>query len=161
MIQRRRRSSRKRGIKRRMVPFFLGPCKSTWPPSSPDRYRELHLLATEIECAEDRPQITRLDISKTEGKELPSLTEVNGDASECRERLSSSWKRKASSFASPSELFPRKISRKAERITLLSGMQAAEEFSRRSVATARSISSGSPLTDFQYRKQRRSRSRRD
>jgi len=68
--------------------------------------------------------------ARTEGKELPTLTEVNGDVSGYRERLFEFVEAQSVEIVSLSrKLLPQKVSRMAARSSCLSGMQPAEEFS--------------------------------
>jgi antirestriction protein ArdC len=69
------------------------------------------------------------DISQTEGKDLPALTEVQGDVSGYRERLVKFVEAQASNCATPTRSGPAKGLSQGGKITLLSGMQPAEEFS--------------------------------
>src|SRR5208283_789758 len=69
------------------------------------------------------------DISQTEGKELPTLTEVNGDVSGYRERLFKFVEAQSVELSFSERIAPAKGLSHGGRITLLSGMQSAEEFS--------------------------------
>ena len=69
------------------------------------------------------------DVSQTEGKELPTLTEVKAMSAATANACSSSWKRRASSLATPRKSPPQRVLSYGGKITLLSGMQPAEEFS--------------------------------
>ena len=69
------------------------------------------------------------DISQTEGKELPTLTEVNGDVSGYRERLFNFVERQNVELGFSERIAPAKGLSHGGKITLLSGMQPAEEFS--------------------------------
>jgi len=69
------------------------------------------------------------DISQTEGKELPTLTEVHGDVSGYRERLFEFVQSKGVELNYSERIAPTKGLSHGGKITLLSGMQTAEEFS--------------------------------
>src|ERR1039458_2280746 len=69
------------------------------------------------------------DIAQTEGKELPTLTEVNGDVSGYRERLFRFVKAQSVELSFSERIAPAKGLSYGGKITLLSGMQPAEEFS--------------------------------
>jgi antirestriction protein ArdC len=69
------------------------------------------------------------DISQTEGKDLPALTEVNGDVSGYRERLFKFVERQNVEVRFSEKIAPAKGLSHGGKITLLSGMQPAEEFS--------------------------------
>ena len=69
------------------------------------------------------------DISQTEGKELPTLTEVNGDVSGYRERLFKFVEAQSVELSFSERIAPAKGLSYGGKITLLSGMQPAEEFS--------------------------------
>ena len=69
------------------------------------------------------------DISQTEGKELPTLTEVNGDVSGYRERLFKFVESQNVELSFSERIAPAKGLSYGGKITLLSGMQPAEEFS--------------------------------
>jgi antirestriction protein ArdC len=69
------------------------------------------------------------DISQTEGKELPALTEVNGDVSGYRERLFKFVEAQNVELSFSERIAPAKGLSHGGKITLLSGMQPAEEFS--------------------------------
>jgi len=69
------------------------------------------------------------DISQTEGKELPTLTEVNGDVSGYRERLFKFVEAQSVEISFSERIAPAKGLSYGGKITLLSGMQPAEEFS--------------------------------
>ena len=69
------------------------------------------------------------DISQTEGKELPTLTEVNGDVSGYRERLFKFVESQSVELSFSERIAPAKGLSYGGKITLLSGMQPAEEFS--------------------------------
>jgi hypothetical protein len=69
------------------------------------------------------------DISQTEGKELPTLTEVNGDVSGYRERLFKFVESQSVELSFSEQIAPAKGLSYGGKITLLAGMQPAEEFS--------------------------------
>jgi len=69
------------------------------------------------------------DVSQTEGKELPALTEVNGDVSGYRERLFTFVESQSVELSFSERIAPAKGLSHGGKITLLSGMQPAEEFS--------------------------------
>jgi hypothetical protein len=69
------------------------------------------------------------DISQTEGKELPTLTEVNGDVSGYRERLFKFVEAQSVEISFFERIAPAKGLSYGGKIKLLSGMQPAEEFS--------------------------------
>jgi len=69
------------------------------------------------------------DISQTEGKDLPSLTEVQGDVSGYRERLVKFVQSRGITLDYSEKIAPAKGLSHGGKITLLSGMQPAEEFS--------------------------------
>jgi len=69
------------------------------------------------------------DISQTEGKELPTLTEVQGDVSGYRERLVKFVESQGVALNYSDKIAPAKGLSHGGKITLLSGMQPAEEFS--------------------------------
>jgi hypothetical protein len=69
------------------------------------------------------------DISQTEGKDLPILTEVQGDASGYRERLVKFVESQSITLNYSDKIAPAKGLSHGGKITLLSGMQPAEEFS--------------------------------
>jgi hypothetical protein len=69
------------------------------------------------------------DISQTEGKELPTLTEVQGDVSGYRERLFEFVQSRGVKVSYSERIAPAKGLSHGGKITLLSGMQPAEEFS--------------------------------
>ena len=69
------------------------------------------------------------DISQTEGKDLPTLTEVQGDVSGYRERLVKFVESQGIALNYSDKIAPAKGLSHGGRITLLSGMQSAEEFS--------------------------------
>ncbi|MGA8508037.1 MAG: DUF1738 domain-containing protein, partial [Candidatus Sulfotelmatobacter sp.] len=69
------------------------------------------------------------DITQTEGKDLPALTEVNGDASGYRERLFKFVESQKVEFSFSERIAPAKGLSQGGKITLLPGMPPAEEFS--------------------------------
>ncbi len=69
------------------------------------------------------------DITQTEGKELPALTEVQGDVSGYRERLVKFVEVQGVELSYSERIAPAKGLSYGGKITLLSGMQPAEEFS--------------------------------
>ena len=69
------------------------------------------------------------DVTQTEGKELPALTEVNGDVSGYRERLFKFVEAQSVELNFSERIAPAKGLSHGGKITLLSGMQPAEEFS--------------------------------
>jgi antirestriction protein ArdC len=69
------------------------------------------------------------DISQTEGKDLPALTEVQGDVSGYRERLVKFVAAQSIELRYSDKIGPAKGLSHGGKITLLSGMQPAEEFS--------------------------------
>ena len=69
------------------------------------------------------------DISQTEGKDLPTLTEVQGDVSGYRERLVKFVESRGITLDYSETIAPAKGLSHGGKITLLSGMQPAEEFS--------------------------------
>jgi len=69
------------------------------------------------------------DISQTEGKDLPTLTEVQGDVSGYRERLVKFVEAQGITLNYSEQIAPTKGLSYGGKITLLSGMQPAEEFS--------------------------------
>ena len=69
------------------------------------------------------------DVTQTEGKELPTLTEVNGDVSGYRERLFKFVESQSVELSFSERIAPAKGLSHGGKITLLSGMQPAEEFS--------------------------------
>ncbi len=68
-------------------------------------------------------------ISQTEGKELPTLTEVQGDVSGYRERLFEFVESQGVELNYSERIAPAKGLSHGGKITLLSGMKPAEEFS--------------------------------
>jgi N-terminal domain of anti-restriction factor ArdC len=69
------------------------------------------------------------DVSQTEGKDLPTLTEVSGDVSRYRERLFKFVESQRVELSFSERIAPAKGLSHGGKITLLSGMQPAEEFS--------------------------------
>ena len=69
------------------------------------------------------------DISQTEGKELPTLTEVHGDVSGYRERLVKFTEARGVTLNYSERIAPARGLSFGGKITLLSGMEPAEEFS--------------------------------
>jgi len=69
------------------------------------------------------------DISQTDGKDLPTLTEVQGDVSGYRERLVKFVEAQGITLNYSDKIGPAKGLSYGGKITLLSGMQPAEEFS--------------------------------
>ena len=69
------------------------------------------------------------DINQTEGKDLPTLTEVQGDVSGYRERLVKFVESQGITLNYSDKIAPAKGLSHGGKITLLSGMQPAEEFS--------------------------------
>jgi antirestriction protein ArdC len=69
------------------------------------------------------------DITQTEGKELPTIAEVQGDVSGYRERLVKFVKGQGVTLNYSENIAPAKGLSYGGKITLLSGMQSAEEFS--------------------------------
>jgi len=69
------------------------------------------------------------DISQTEGKDFPTLTEVQGDVSGYRERLVKFVESQGIALNYSDKIAPAKGLSHGGKITLLSGMQSAEEFS--------------------------------
>jgi len=69
------------------------------------------------------------DVTQTEGKDLPVLTEVQGDVSGYRERLVKFVESQKVALNYSERIAPAKGLSYGGRITLLSGMQPAEEFS--------------------------------
>lgn len=69
------------------------------------------------------------DVSQTEGKELPGLTYVEGDVTGYRERLIEYVESQGIKLSYSEKIAPAKGLSSGKRITLLTGMQPAEEFS--------------------------------
>ena len=98
-------------------------------------------IATEIEsanAADERKAMQELygfravyvfDVDQTEGKELPSLTDVRGDVTGFRERLIEYVGSQGIKLSYSEKIAPAKGLSSGKRITLLTGMQPAEEFS--------------------------------
>jgi antirestriction protein ArdC len=91
--------------------------------------------AEEREGKDSRPQLYGFravyvfDIGQTEGKDLPTLTEVQGDVSGYRERLVRFVETLGITLNYSGKIAPAKGLSQGGKITLLSGMQPAEEFS--------------------------------
>jgi hypothetical protein len=68
-------------------------------------------------------------VAQTEGKELPALTEVNGDVSGHRERLFKFVESQSVEIIFSERIAPAKGLSHGGKIILISGMQPAEEFS--------------------------------
>jgi|SRR5580704_880516 hypothetical protein len=73
------------------------------------------------------------DVSQTEGKELPTLTEVNGDVSGYRERLFKFVESESVELSFSERIAPAKGLSHGGKITLLSGMQPPRSFRRLSM----------------------------
>jgi antirestriction protein ArdC len=98
-------------------------------------------IATEVEsdnsADERKPQqqlygfraVYVFDVSQTEGKELPILTDVEGDVTGYRERLIEYVESQNIKLRYSEKISPAKGLSSGGRITLLTGMQPAEEFS--------------------------------
>jgi len=94
-------------------------------------------IATDNAADERRPEpqlvgfraVYVFDIGQTEGKELPTLTEVQGDVSSYRERLVKFVAARGVTLNYSERIAPAKGLSFGGKITLLSGMQPAEEFS--------------------------------
>ncbi len=69
------------------------------------------------------------DVTQTDGKDLPALTEVQGDVSGYRERLSKFVEAQGIELSYSEQIGPAKGLSHGGKITLLLGMQPAEEFS--------------------------------
>ena len=69
------------------------------------------------------------DVSQTEGKELPNLTDAEGDVTGYRERLIEYVESEGIKLSYSEKIAPAKGLSSGKRITLLTGMQPAEEFS--------------------------------
>jgi len=69
------------------------------------------------------------DVNQTEGKELPVLTEVQGDVSGCRERLVEYVESRNIKLNYSEKIAPAKGMSYGGKITVLTGMEPAEEFS--------------------------------
>jgi hypothetical protein len=69
------------------------------------------------------------DVEQTEGKDLPSLTDVKGDVTGVRERLVAYVESQGIKLSYSEKIAPTKGLSSGKRITLLTGMQPAEEFS--------------------------------
>jgi len=98
-------------------------------------------IATEIEtdnAADERKPVSQLvgfravyvfDITQTEGKELPTLTEMQGEVGGYRERLTEFVQAQGVELKYSERIAPAKGFSHGGKITLLTGMQPAEEFS--------------------------------
>jgi hypothetical protein len=98
-------------------------------------------IATEIEtenAADERKPEAQLvgfravyvfDVTQTEGKEMPTLTEMQGDVAGYRERLSQFVQAQGVELKYSERIAPAKGLSHGGKITLLTGMQPAEEFS--------------------------------
>jgi len=98
-------------------------------------------IATEIEtdnAADERKPVSQLvgfravyvfDITQTEGKELPTLTEMQGEVGGYRERLTEFVQAQGVELKYSEHIAPAKGLSHGGKITLLTGMQPAEEFS--------------------------------
>jgi hypothetical protein len=75
------------------------------------------------------PAVYVFDITQTEGKDLPALTEVQGDVIGCRERLAKFVEAQSIELRYAEKIGPAKGLSHGGKITLLSGMQPAEQFS--------------------------------
>ena len=105
------------------------------------RKRPADEIATEVEtdnsADERKPQqqlygfraVYVFDVSQTEGKELPTLTDVEGDVTGHRERLIEYVESQNIKLRYSEKIAPAKGLSSGGRITLLTGMQPAEEFS--------------------------------
>src|SRR5947208_3529074 len=105
------------------------------------RKRPTDEVATEIESEnsadERKPQqqlygfraVYVFDVSQTEGKELPTLTDVEGDVTGYRERLIEYVESQNIKLRYSEKIAPAKGLSSGGSITLLAGMQPAEEFS--------------------------------
>jgi hypothetical protein len=69
------------------------------------------------------------DVDQTEGKELPGLTDVRGDVTGFKERLIEYVENQGITLSYSEKIAPAKGLSSGKRITLLTGMQPAEEFS--------------------------------
>ena len=69
------------------------------------------------------------DVEQTEGKDLPSLTDVKGDVTGFRERLVAYVESQGIKLSYSEKIALAKGLSSGKRITLLTGMQPAEEFS--------------------------------
>jgi antirestriction protein ArdC len=68
------------------------------------------------------------DISQTDGQELPELGSVNGDPSECRERLVKFVAEQGITLEYSQDIAPARGTSAGGKITLLPGQSPAEEF---------------------------------
>jgi hypothetical protein len=95
------------------------------------------VVATDNSADEAKPErqifgfraVHVFDISQTEGQELPTLTEVQGEVSGYRERLFDFVQAQGVELTYSEDIAPAKGLSRGGTITLLSGMQPAEEFS--------------------------------
>jgi N-terminal domain of anti-restriction factor ArdC len=95
---------------------------------------DIDTLNAVVECKSERQLIGFravyvFDISQTEGRELPTLTEVHGDVSGHRERLVKFVGIQGIALTYSDRIAPAKGLSHGGKITLLCGMQPAEEFS--------------------------------
>jgi antirestriction protein ArdC len=98
-----------------------------------------HRKAGDAEQAEDAKEtesklsgfraVYVFDVTQTDGKDLPALTEVQGDVSGYRERLSKFVEAQGIELSYSEKIGPAKGLSHGGKITLLLGMQPAEEFS--------------------------------
>jgi hypothetical protein len=86
------------------------------------------LLRRSLLVVENRPNLL-INASQTEGKDLPALTEVNGDVSGYRERLLKFVESQNVELSFSKRIAPAKGLSHGGKITLLSAMQPAEGFS--------------------------------
>jgi N-terminal domain of anti-restriction factor ArdC len=105
------------------------------------RRKRTEEIATEIDsdnAAEERKPEQQLygfravyvfDVSQTEGKQLPTLTDVEGNVTGYRERLIEYVESQHIKLRYSEKIAPAKGLSSGGRITLLAGMQPAEEFS--------------------------------
>jgi hypothetical protein len=105
------------------------------------RNQQSDVVATEIasdNAADERKPEAQLygfrtvyvfDVSQTEGKELPNLTDVEGDVPGFRERLIEYVESQGIKLSYSEKIAPAKGLSSGKRITLLTGMQPPEEFS--------------------------------
>ena len=105
------------------------------------RNQQIDAVSTEIasdNAADERKPEAQLygfravyvfDVSQTEGKELPNLTNVEGDVTGYRERLIEYVESQGINLSYSEKIAPAKGLSSGKRITLLTGMPPAEEFS--------------------------------
>ena len=110
-------------------------------PMVGNRRSRQHEIATDVDtdnAADERKSAPRLfgfravyvfDISQTEGKELPTLSDVHGDVSGYRERLIEFVQSQGVELNYSERIAPAKGLSHGGKITLLLGMKPAEEFS--------------------------------